>query len=44
MALHWYIKNISIDFKGFFIFLAALRVKNDDFSQKSDEDGLKKVY
>jgi hypothetical protein len=40
MALHWHIENRAFDFKGFYIFIAARKVKNDDFSQKSDEDGL----
>ncbi len=42
MALHWHIKKIAIDFKGFYMFMTAMRVKNNDFSQKSDEDGLKR--
>ena len=41
MALHWYIKNKAIDFEGFYIFLIAKRAEKDDFSQKSDEDGLR---
>jgi hypothetical protein len=41
MALHWYIKKKATDFKGFYIFLIAKRAEKDDFSQKSDEDGLK---
>ncbi len=40
MALHWYIKKKATDFKGFYIFLIAKRAEKDDFSQKSDEDGL----
>jgi hypothetical protein len=40
MALHWYIKKKVTDFKGFYIFLIAKRAEKDDFSQKSDEDGL----
>jgi len=43
MALHWHIKNRAIDFKGFYIFLIAKRAEKDDFSQKSDEDGLKSL-
>jgi hypothetical protein len=42
MALHDNVKNRAFDFKGIYIFLAARRVKNNDFSQKSDEDGLSK--
>jgi type I restriction enzyme S subunit len=42
MALHWYIKKKATDFKGFYIFLIAKRAEKDDFSQKSDEDGLTK--
>jgi hypothetical protein len=41
MALHDNVKNRAFDFKGIYIFLAARRVKNNDFSQKSDEDGLR---
>jgi len=41
MALHWYIKKKVTDFKGFYIFLIAKRAEKDDFSQKSDEDGLR---
>jgi len=41
MALHWHIKKWATDFKGFYIFLIAKRAGKDDFSQKSDEDGLK---
>jgi hypothetical protein len=44
MALHWYIKKKVTDFKGFYIFLIAKRAEKDDFSQKSDEDGLRPVY
>ena len=40
MALHWHIKNRAIDFKGFYIFLIAKKAEKDDFSPKSDEDGL----
>jgi len=40
MALHWHLKKRATDFKGFYIFLIAKRAEKDDFSQKSDEDGL----
>jgi hypothetical protein len=43
MALHWYIKNKATDFKGFYIFLIAKTAEKDHFSQKSDEDGLRKA-
>jgi hypothetical protein len=40
MALHWHIKNRAFNFKGFYIFLIIKRAEKDDFSPKSDEDGL----
>jgi len=43
MALHWHIKKRTTDFKGFYIFLIAKRAEKDDFSPKSDEDGLRKA-
>ena len=41
MALHWHLKKRATDFKGFYVFLIAKRAEKDDFSQKSDEDGLR---